>query len=271
MLRRCAKPCNGDVFRPAPYHKIGMTGTIPSLFKGLCEPHATFTIHSRPTAHRPTDRAGRVSLGGLMLRPVKALISALVASMGLSACVAVDRQASVSPEGGIVPTAFSQPLAAPQQQTAMPGDLLLNPDKVERGVDPVAILMRPPMHAAASAARAPASSASTLAARLEASPTRQLRGMAAPPAASTPAAAVASADDSDGSVTTAMRAALTRPTLPPLGDVEARALAEQRAQDLRDKRFDRQVRHASSIVCSGCVTNPGRRSRAPVPDEAVGE
>jgi hypothetical protein len=188
----------------------------------------------------------------------------------------MDRQAAVSSsEGSIVPTAFSAPFpapsATPQQRTAMPGDLLLNPDRVERGIDPVAILMRPPTRVTASAARAPTVPAPTLAARLEASPTRPLRGMAALPAAASSATTVASADPTDSSLAAAMPAALARPALTPLADVEAHALAEQRAQDIRDKRFDRQVRHASSIVCSGCVTEPGRRHRPPVQDEAAGE
>jgi hypothetical protein len=198
----------------------------------------------------------------MMLRPVKALLSALAASACLSACVAVDHQASLSQtprsaEGSLVPTAFSEAVSTPPQRTAMPGDLLLDPEKTERGIDPVAILMRPPTHMTASAARTP-----TLAARFEPSPPRPLRGMATLPAASsTLAAATAVADasgETDSGLPAAMRARLAQPTLTPLGDVEARALAEQKAQDIRDKRFDRQVRHASSIVCSGCVTAPGR-------------
>lgn len=201
----------------------------------------------------------------------KALFAALAASVCLSACVSSDPQASLGGRGGGgAVSGFSAPMPlAPQRvSAAMPGDPLFDTEKAERGgVTPMAVLNRPPARAVASVSR-PVDRSSTLAARPQDSAKNRPLGMATLSAGPTPAMArTASADDD---VTATMRAALVKPALTPLSDVEARAAVEQRAQTLRDKRFDTQVRHASSIVCSGCLQTSGRR-RAPAEDDVPAE
>lgn len=199
----------------------------------------------------------------------------MAASACLSACVGTDPQAALPSGGGVALTAFSAPMPATPQRVsaAMPGDPLFDTERAERGgVNPIAVLNRPPTRAVASASgsttRSAVSNPATLAARLEESPKHLPQGMATLSAGLSPGAArTASADDD---MTATMPAASVTSTLIPLSEVEARAAVEQRAQTLRDKRFDMQVRHASSIVCSGCVSAPGHRrgpTQVDVPEE----
>lgn len=192
------------------------------------------------------------------MKPIEALFSALAISACLSACVGTDPNAAM-PAGGVALTAFSTPvpLVPERGSKAMPGDLLSDPDKAGHGVDPLAVLMRPATHATAFSAR----SAQTVAARLEEPPKRPSGGMTTLSAGPMPATRTASADD-------AMPVAAPKPALTSFRDVEAQAAIEQRAQNVRDRRFDTQVRHASNIVCSGCLAVSGRgRRAAPVAEQ----
>lgn len=223
------------------------------------------SIHpvSAMRGQRPRSTGSSPAVGGIV-RSVRTLFIAAVSLGGLSACVGTDPHASLRGGSGGALAATAAPVVpdpvepTPRLTAVMPGELLLQPQRELAGTNPGAVLThsqgrlaRLPQSSVASASSRPRTG--TYAARLEDAPRRAPVRAAGLPTSPLHAARLAAADASAGTPVTA--SALT-----PLADVEARAEIEQRAQASRDRRFDAQVRRASSLVCSGCLSSPSRGS-----------
>lgn len=195
---------------------------------------------------------------GGVLRLVRTLFVAAFGVTSLSACVGTDPQARLRAGSGVslASTASLKPEAVEPAQpltAIMPGDLLLQPGRGTAGIDPQAIFARSGNRVARDTALP--QRVMTHAAPIAGVPVSG--GMAAsstrPRTSPFLAARLNPADTQEGPLPA------VQPALTPLADVEARAEVEQRAQASRNRRFDAQVRRASSIVCSGCVPTAGRR------------
>ena len=197
--------------------------------------------------------------GGLLIL-VRTLFVAALGLTSLSACVSNDLRAG--PSASLAPTAplIAEPVAPAQRLTAvMPGELLLEPGREAVGIDPQTILTRSSSrvaHAYAAPPRRTVAHAARLAAVSSSAPVRAAEPSVDARSTVPLLAARLSRIDAPAGAPTGVHSSLT-----PLADVEARAEAEQRAQASRDRRFDAQVRRASSLVCSGCVSGT-RRSPA---------
>lgn len=157
-------------------------------------------------------------------------------------------------------------VAEPLPADVVSDDVVVAPARVARGTNPRAVLERTQ-------------------ARLSDAPRRTDRPVVATQTSPTPGAAgssrraVRTAGLGDTPLPAAYLASTAAPVAPgqpvtaktatalSLSEVEARAEVEQRAQTLRDQRFDAQVRRASNLVCVGCLSTTPSPSRRQIRQE----
>lgn len=192
------------------------------------------------------------------MRLVKALFIAAVGLTSLSACVGADPQARLRTGSGTsqvsaVPIGLDPVEPAQPLMGVMPGDLLLEPKRRLAGIDPQTVLMRSNTHVANVTATPPRHGATHAAHVTEGPAPMRAAGSSASAQTSAFFATPLGAAGSPNRTPSTSQAAST------LGDVETRAGIEQQAQEGRNRRFDAQVRRASSIVCSGCVSTTERK------------
>ncbi|WP_375408274.1 hypothetical protein [uncultured Methylobacterium sp.] len=150
-------------------------------------------------------------------------------------------------------------LSEPLPADVVSDDVVDAPARVARGTNPRAVLERRQTHLSDAPAR---TVRSVVAGRP--SPTSEAAGPSR--------GAVKTAGLGDAPLPAAYLASTAAPaantgTAPLLSEVEARAEVEQRAQTLRDQRFDAQVRRASNLVCIGCVPTTPSPSRRQIRQE----
>lgn len=196
------------------------------------------------------------------MRLIRILFVAAVGLTSLSACVGTDPQARLRAGAGTSFASAGPPMpeaVEPAQRltAVMPGELLFEPGRGGGGINPQAVLTRTNNRVAD--ASAPPRRMVAHAAHLSKAPVSAATAdSGAVPQTSPFLAARLGPTDAPTGTPPAVRS-----TMMPLADVEAHAEVEQRAQANRDRRFDAQVRRASSSVCSGCFPAAGRRpSRA---------
>jgi len=212
------------------------------------------------TAGQGCDPPGLMLMrGGSVVRLVKTLFVAAVSLTTLSACVGTDPRArlragsSASLASAIPPESDSiestHPLLA-----AMPGDLLPEAGRSVAGINPETVLTRPNNHVARPTSAPPRRVVAHAAHIMEIpGPVGTERSDVL-----TKTSPFLAARLSPVEVQT-KTSPVINPALTPLSQVEVRADIEQRAQASRNRRFDAQVRRASSIVCSGCSSTIGRK------------
>jgi len=197
---------------------------------------------------------------------VKTLFIAAVGLTNLSACVGADPQARLRAGAGasLASTASVEvdPVDSGQPVTGvMPGDLLLEPKRRLAGIDPQTVLMRSNTRVADVTAT-PSRRGEAHAAHIAERPApMRAAGARVPVQTSAFFATPLSPAGSSNRTPSTVQAASTP------ADVETRAEIEQRAQEGRNRRFDAQVRRASSIVCSGCLSTTGRKPTRAQPSD----
>lgn len=233
----------------------GRTGLYPrSTQRHICD----LSIIYRHCGTGLRSIGSHADAGGVV-RLVKTLFVAAVSLTTLSACVGADPQARLR-AGSSSSLATAAPveldLIEPTRPLAavMPGDLLPEPKRRAASINPESVLTRPNKRIAYSTAAPPRRAVAHAAHITEVpAPVETERSDALTQTSPFLAARLGPAE------VRARTSLAVKPALTPPMDVEARAEVEQQAQAIRNRRFDAQVRRASSMVCSGCGPTTGRK------------